>query len=390
MLSIIRLRLQKLKGDYYVFLIMTALSLMFTFIFSAAYNGDYTPTVLVVDMDGSNYSQMIIDELIENKTFRYSETTYEEASEKVRKGNAVAALVIKEDFGKTIDNNETPTLGIIKTKNGQDEMILGSIATGITGKMISNIKIAETTAEYISLLTEADRDEIFDKAYDKALNAWQYKKPVNITFSTLDVSDDNGYDNMLHSIIGFSVYFSMFTIVFAVGEILNDRKHRTWQRTLVSPISKTSILGGNLIISFLIGAAQILILFGVSQFLFGVDYGSNFLALATILIAYIFTITSLGLFLSGIVKTHAQLGALAPVVLTSTGMLGGSMWPLQIVSSKVMLGLANLTPIKWVIEGVEALAMYNKGFEAIVTPTLVLLGMGLVFFGLGVKLVKYE
>ncbi len=390
MLSIILLRLKKLKGEYYVFLIMTALSLVLAFIFSSAYNSDYTPMVLIVNNDDSAYSQKAIDELVNSDTFNYKIVSYDKATEEVRKGSALAAIVIKENFGESIDNNNTPTLGIIKTKNDRDIMVLQSIMNSITSKMISNIKIAQNTADYIGEITDANKDELFKKAYDNAVKGWKYQKTININVSTLEADTELYYDNTIHSIIGFSLFFSMYTIVFAIGEILNDRKYRTWQRILVSPISKTSMLGGNLVVSFLVGVVQIVILFAASQFLFGVDYGSNFAALATILIVFIFTVTSLGLFLSGIVKNHAQLSALTPIVLTSTAMLGGTMWPLEIVNSDIILGLANITPQKWAIQGVKALAVYNEGFEGIVTPAIVLLGMGLVFFGLGVKLVKYD
>ena len=369
---------------------MTVLSLIFAFIFSSAYNRDYTPTVLIVDNDDSVYSQKAINELINSDTFKYKTVSYDKATEEVQKGSALAAIVIKENFGESIDNNNTPILGIIKTKNDRDIIVLQSIMNSITSKMISNIKIAQNTVDYIGEIADVNKDELFEKAYDNTLKGWKYKKTININVSTLEADTELYYDNTIHSIIGFSLFFSMYTIVFAIGEILNDRKYRTWHRILVSPISKISMLGGNLVVSFLIGAVQIITMFAASQFLFGVDYGSNFAALVTILIVFIFTVTSLGLFLSGIVKNHAQLSALTPIVLTSTAMLGGVMWPLEIVNSDIMLGLANITPQKWAIEGVKALAVYNKGFEGIVTPAIVLLGMGLVFFGLGVKLVKYD
>lgn len=103
-------------------------------------------------------------------------------------------------------------------------------------------------------------------------------------------------------------------------------------------------------------------------------------------IDFVFAVTSLGLFLSGIVKTHSQLAAVTPLILTSTAMLGGCMWPLEIVKSKTLLALANVTPQKWAMQGMEGIACYGQGFEAAVIPTLVLLGMGLIYFTAGVRL----
>jgi ABC-2 type transport system permease protein len=69
-------------------------------------------------------------------------------------------------------------------------------------------------------------------------------------------------------------------------------------------------------------------------------------------------------------------------------MLGGCMWPLEIVNNKVLLFLAELTPQKWAIQGMEEIAAKGMGFEATIIPSIVLFAMGIVFFGIGVKMVK--
>jgi ABC-2 type transport system permease protein len=94
--------------------------------------------------------------------------------------------------------------------------------------------------------------------------------------------------------------------------------------------------------------------------------------------------------LSGFIKTQAQLGSLAPIVLTSTSMLGGCMWPLEIVNNKALLFLAELTPQKWAIQGIEGIASKGMGFNAAILPTAVLIVMGLVYFIIGIKSLDKE
>jgi ABC-2 type transport system permease protein len=131
---------------------------------------------------------------------------------------------------------------------------------------------------------------------------------------------------------------------------------------------------------------SVLILGG--KYLFGIDWGNSIAGIMMLTTVFVFTITSLGLMLSGIVKTEAQLGAIAPVVLTSTSMLGGTMWPLEIVNNKVLLFLAELTPQKWAMQGMLNIASKGMGFESAIMPSLILLAMGIIFFSTGVKLVK--
>jgi ABC-2 type transport system permease protein len=157
---------------------------------------------------------------------------------------------------------------------------------------------------------------------------------------------------------------------------------------IISPISMSSILGGTMAVSFLVGLIQISVLILGGRYLFGIDLGSSIAGIMMVAATFVFTVTSLGLMMSGIVKTQAQLGAIAPVVLTSTSMLGGTMWPLEIVNNKVLLFLAELTPQKWAMQGMLNIAAKGMGFEAAIMPAIVLLTMGIIFFGIGVKTVK--
>ncbi|MGE5629772.1 MAG: ABC transporter permease [Caulobacteraceae bacterium] len=142
--------------------------------------------------------------------------------------------------------------------------------------------------------------------------------------------------------------------------------------------------------AYLEGAIQFGVLIIAGKYLFGIDWGSSTAGILTVAAAFVFAVTYLGLMLSGLVKSFSQLSAVTPVVLTSTAMLGGCMWPLDIVNSKVILFMANLTPQKWAMQGMERIASYGQGFEAAILPAAVLLGMGAVFFAVGVKLVRFE
>ncbi|MEL7658198.1 MAG: ABC transporter permease, partial [Bacillota bacterium] len=216
------------------------------------------------------------------------------------------------------------------------------------------------------------------------------KNPMSIRITEEDSKTENSYDSLKHSMIGFSLFFSMYTMVFGIGTILYDKQYKTWQRMLITPVSRSSILGGSMVVAYLTGAIQLGILVLAGKYLLKIDWGNSTGGVLIVAAAFVFAVTAMGLLLSGVVKTHAQLASITPVILTSTSMLGGCMWPLDIVNNKILLLLAELTPQKWAIQGMENIASRGMGFEAAVLPTLVLLGMGVIFFGFGVKLMKFE
>lgn len=390
MLSIIKLRFLMLRDEYLPIIILTAMALGFTAIFGMSGGDSYRPKVLIIDEDNSKYSQMLVDELKKNSTFQYEASDYNNAIKLVDEGKALTAVVFKKGFSENIDEGTAPGIDIFKIKDDRYIFTLERLISNISNKMMTNIKISELTADYISDLKNIDREEIVNKAYLKATESWKYRKPIEIEKEMIDVQNSSSYDYLKHMMIGFAVFFSTYTVVFSIGNILNDRQYNTWQRMLISPVSKTSILGGSMISAYIIGSIQLAILIIGGKYIFGIDWGPSILGIITVAGAFIFTMTSLGLLLSGVVKTHSQLTAITPVILTSTGMLGGCMWPLEIINSKPLLTIANFVPQKWAVEGMEKIAMYGYGFEAAITPSLILIGMGLIFFVVGVRLVKFE
>jgi len=389
-ISIIKLRLLRLRDDIGVVVLMTVMALALTAVFGTSLN-EYHPTVLIVDEDRSSYSQIFVDELKTNDEFDFLDSDMDTAVTKVEEGNAIVAILIKEGFHDEIETGVSISLGLIKIKDDTVIITLQEIVKNITEKMAGSIKVADITADFIeSQSPNSDMRTIRKISYDNVMESWKYKTPINVISTVFNTNNNSGYDDTKHSMIGFTIFFSMFTMVFSIGTILNDRQYKTWQRMLISPISKSSILGGTMVVSYLVGALQMGMLILGGKYLFGIDWGNSISGVIMITAAFIFSITSFGLLLSGVVKTEAQLGSITPLLLTSTSMLGGCMWPLEIVDNKILLLLAELTPQKWAIQGIENIASKGMGFESAILPTIVLLSMGIIFFGAGVKITKFE
>ncbi|MDW5299413.1 MAG: ABC transporter permease [Sedimentibacter sp.] len=390
MISIIKLRLLRLKDDVKVLVLMTAMAFGLTAVFGVSFNS-YRPTVLIVDEDKSTYSENLIQELKSSKTFNFIETDYTNASKEVEEGKTLVALLINKGFGSNIEAGSDVTLGFIKIKDDTMILTLQETVNSIVLKMAGGIRIADVTADFIhSQLPVANKQEVKLSAYEKVMESWKYKNPMKVTSTVANTSNESGYDGMKHSMIGFTLFFSMYTMVFSIGTILSDKHYKTWQRMLISPVSKASILGGSMVVAYLVGSVQICVLILAGKYLLGVDWGNSIPGVLLVSAAFVFTVTSLGLMISGFVKTQAQLGSMVPVILTSTSMLGGCMWPLEIVNNKALLLLAELTPQKWAMQGINNIASRGMGFEAAIVPTVVLLLMGIVFFAVGVKVLKYE
>lgn len=390
MLSILKLRFLRLRDDYLIIIIMTVMALGLTAVFGASGVDKYHPKVLVVDKDSSKYSQLFINELKNDSTFEYEISEYKYAIRLVDEGKALTAVVLNSGFGSSINSGKAPEISILKIKDDRYIFTLENLLSNISNKMVINIQISEITADYLEQFKSINREGMVRRIYNKTRESWLYKKPIELEREMIGSKSDESFNYLKHSMIGFAILFSTYTVVFSIGTILNDRQYNTWQRMLISPISKVSLLGGSMIAAYIIGILQIGILIIGGKFLFGIDWGSSIIGIILIAGTFIFAMTCFGLLLSGIVKTHAQLAAITPVVLTSTAMIGGCMWPLEIITSRILLGLANLTPHKWAVEGMKKIAINGYGIEAAFIPSIILVGMGVLFFIAGVKLVRFE
>lgn len=390
MLSIIKLRVLRLREDYWIYIIMMIMAFGLTVIFGVSFQ-DFKPTVLIVDENRSSYSENLTSELGRNEAFEFIESSREAAVEQVREGKVLAAVLIEEGFETSVKAGDSVPLGMMRLKEDTLLLTLKQLLTTTASKMTGGVRIAEITADYIVANQPiADRDTVRDTAYRGVMEGWEFKNPISVASAVINTNAGSDYDSLKHSMIGFSLFFSMYTMVFGIGTILYDKQYKTWQRMMITPVSKASILGGSMIVTYFAGALQLGILVLAGKYLLDIDWGSSIAGILLVVAAFIFSTTAMGLLLSGLVKTQAQLSSITPVLLTSTSMLGGCMWPLDIVNNKILLFLAELTPQKWAMQGMENIASKGMGFEAAVIPTLVLVAMGLIFSAAGVRLVKQE
>lgn len=69
-------------------------------------------------------------------------------------------------------------------------------------------------------------------------------------------------------------------------------------------------------------------------------------------------------------------------------MLGGAFWPIEIVSNRILLFLAELMPIKHAADGMIDAVVRNYSISELIQPIGILLLMGVLFMGIGINLME--
>ena len=244
----------------------------------------------------------------------------------------------------------------------------------------------ETGRRRNTAFDQGNRGKMEERIHRLVAEEWEERPPVEVAGSTIKSGGEASFNMYTQTSLGFTIFFSMFTIIFAVGEILEEKRTGVWSRINVSPVSRVKVLTGGLICAFVMGMINMTILMLIGDLALGVNWLGHTGGVLVILLAFSFCMTSFGLLLSFGIKTNQQLQVIAPVVLVSSAMLGGCYWPLEIVSSRALLVAAKAMPAGWAMQALKNMIVCNQGLEAVYLPAAVLLLMGVVFLGTAVQL----
>lgn len=365
---------------------MTVLALVLIGVFGRSFSGADKPDVILVDLDGSKSSAAFGSGLIETGGFDYEYENYDTAAEKVVKGNVVGAVVIEAGFGDGILTGESKVT-LLKAGESLEQFSLQSNIEGVGRQLALEENFLETMPSALEGLgIDADEDSLREELREQV-----EKYPVlTVSPTTYKGEGAGGYDSLRHSFIGFILFFSMFTMVFGIGSIVEEKENRVWQRQTVAPVSLAKVLAGNMLATFTVSMIQLTLMIVISRLVFDIDWGGSLPALLLVLSAYVIAATCLGLVMTGFVTTSQQLGSFSPIVVVSTSMIGGCMWPLEIITSKTLRFLADLTPQRWAYKGLKAVIIGNGGMPEVMDSLLLLLIISVVLFGFAMVPYKWS
>ncbi|MCM3715849.1 ABC transporter permease [Alkalihalobacillus oceani] len=215
-------------------------------------------------------------------------------------------------------------------------------------------------------------------------------EPV-LTVSSTSLAGADGVfldEERLHVLFGMTLFFSIYTIMFSLMNVAEEKREGTWNRLIVSPLRKWQVYTGHLLYCFIIGILQIVAVFFIFYYLLDFELGNRFGTMLIVIGCYVFAIVALGMLLIGLVRTSQQLQAVIPITSTAIAMLGGAFWPIEIVTNEVMLLLAQAMPIFYAMEGLKGASLYQYGVGEIATPLSFLLLIGVICMGIGINLME--
>ena len=376
--------------------------LLFTFVLGQAMGaafGQEAPTrwpLAVVDEDDSDLSRNFIARLEANSAVEV-ETTARDVALASLEEDGIAAVIIPAGFGDAVSSGDIVALEFRQNANEiTTAQILQEAVNAAAAELAGSIAAADLSiriADQVGLFdgaADAQRDAYRQTAFTDAEAEWRAGAPITVSAEALTRNEGTQIPvGASQSSPGVLVMYALFFTFGGGVSLLGERDEGTLRRLLVMPMTKATILTGKLLGIFLGALVQMMIMILAGQFVFGVNWGQEPLALTAMLLAYGFTGTALGLMVAALARTAAQANAAGTISIMALASLGGAWWPIEIVPPW-MQSLALALPTGWAMRGFHAIITRGLGLSAILLEVGVLVGFGVLFLAVGVWRFKYE
>ena len=383
------------------------LPLLFIVVFSYAFSGiedeDQVITLPVVDLDGGEVAQDLIDQV--NSTAGVEVKLYEEADarDQVEGEQLEYALLIPAGFSDGVATGQPVTLLLINAPNADpaNAEAMRTVVDGVAKdlslqtqllagfRQMGQMMQASEEEVFTSDLAVAQAESQFERARTEPLVAIEKKTPDAI------LQEREEFSAVGLTVPGATVLFVFLMASTTAMSLYSEKKTGTFRRLLAAPLAKAELLSGKMLPGFVIILVQIVVIFAASVLLLplvGLDrlyLGNDILALVVLSMLIALCSSSLGLLIAAIARTEGQISGISVVAMWVMGAVSGAFVPTFFLGD--FLGtIGKVTPQYWAVSAYTDLFVRGQTLANIGPELAILAGFTAAFFAIGLWRFKFE
>ncbi len=391
--------------------------LVFTIGVGFANSGGSGPTMVrvdVIDSDNSAYSgQFLADVQAANSAIRFCPMDNDEADfcqlgenstldksrslQRVTNNDTLALISIPAGFENAVKAGEAATITYKSNDNVTAPGYILQAVQAAAGKM-GSAQVASTVGSYIventagiTFADDADKEAFRQQIYDEAAAAVS-TNPVTVSYSESELPEGAANSSTQvgfgQSIPGMGSMFVMFTVFGSLYVLIREKVNWTIQRLVMMPLTRGQILGGKILMWFLVGMLQYTVVFLIGLIV-GVNFGHDLVALVLTMIIYTLSITAFSFAVSTLLKTEAQANSVSLLLSLMLASLGGAWWSLDVVPD-FMRVIGHLSPVAWAMDSYKSLLFENGNLMTVLPNLAVLAVFTTACFAFAVWRFRYE
>lgn len=409
----LKLLIREKASLFWVMAFPLVIALFFGSIFSGG-SGVSGMKIAVIDEDNSDFSTAYIEELKGQTALKISPMTRDSAFQKVRTGKLSAFVVLREDFGDhrgLFSDKALVEIGIDPSRRMEAGYLQGLLTKAtftLLQKQFGNLdsfkgeldRIESDSSIWGGLTDEQNRlgktlltdvRNILGNLEEKATSDSGDTAGVQSGGDLFAVEMTAVTDDEVGPRSSFEVTFPSALIWALIGcaatfavSIVKERTAGTFLRLRLAPISRAQILGGKGLACFVACVSISFILLLIGNLIFSVRV-ANPVILCLGIVSAAFCFVGLMMLISVMGKTEESVGGAGWGILMAAAMTGGGMIPV-IFMPGWLLTISHFSPVKWSILAIEGGIWRNFSFSEMALPVGVLIGIGLLCYGIGVTI----
>jgi len=392
------------KSGLFLVVMPILFTLFFGTVMGSALNpdqeGDSRLPVGVLNRDPGGLISSKVLPLLEGSSairpLQLSESDSADLEEAVSDGEFAAAVIVPEDFSEALVNGEPSRWQVVldpSTPAGQSASTAIETALNQLRGAVESARLSlEAYQARAGFENDADRRDYLLAGVDLALKEWESPPLTTRRELALGAAAGEGsgeLDGFVQASSGMMVQFAIFGLITAAMVLVLERKNKTLQRLLTTPIRRWEVIAGHTLAIFVVIFLQEALLVGFGELAFGVGYFRQPLAVLIMMAALALWAASLGLLISALARTEEQVVTLSLIAMFAFASLGGAWFPLE-VAGKTFAAIGHIMPTAWAMDGFQNLLMRGLGLQSILMPVGILSLYTLAFFGLAVWRFKFE
>jgi ABC-2 type transport system permease protein len=181
---------------------------------------------------------------------------------------------------------------------------------------------------------------------------------------------------------GDLVLFAGITLLVLSAGLVESRRTGMLRRMLAAPLRPGTVVLGQLVSLFVTAIGQAAGLLLIGRLVFGVRWGDP-LGVGLLVVSLALALSGASILLGTIVRRQEAAVAIAVVIAIAGGMLGGCLWPLNVVGPAMRVA-GHVTPQAWAMDGFVDLVYNHAGVVGIIPDAAALAGFAVVLCSLAV------
>ena len=329
-------------------------------VFSGTTGGEAEPAripITVVDHDESAISRAVVTGMQGDRNLEVAISTESQARDAVEGGDTTVAVIIPPGFGAAagtalFGDGDKPPLDLLFDPSDSFELAM------VRGILTQHVMQAVT------------RDVLGDAANDMTI--------PYVVRAEATAGANATYNGYAHSFAGMAVQFLLFAMANLGVEMLLERRRGLWKRLRSAPVSKLTLLAGKAASGTIISLLILLVSFAFAIVVFSVRIQGSIVGFLAISLACALMASTFGLLVAAVGNTPATARGVTTLAVLLMVMLGGA-WVPTFVFPAWLQEATRVVPVRWAIDGFDAMTWRGLGIGNAVAPTLVLSGFAAVF-----------